>query len=250
LPTAAAARLERALGISIAHKELLVQALTHRSFGTPHYERLEFVGDSVLNLLVARLLFDYFPAVDEGELSRIRANLVNQASLHEQALGLGLSDHLRLGDGEARSGGYARPSILADVFEAIVGALYLDSGLQAAHVFVERLFAPVIRTVHVGERAKDAKTALQERLQAQHRALPKYVVIETRGVAHEQTFVVEASTELPLLAARGEGTSKRIAEQAAATTLLGLMQATDTAAATAPRGDRKATKTSKAKGQL
>ena len=217
--------MQRALNIELTRAALLEQALTHRSFGTPHYERLEFLGDSVLNLVIARLLFDRFPLVDEGELSRIRANLVNQASLHKQAQGLGLSEFLRLGDGEARSGGYQRPSILADVLEAIVGALYLDSGLPKAHAFIERLFAPVIATVLVGERAKDAKTSLQEWLQGKHRALPVYVIAQTQGVAHEQTFVVDVSIVEPALSTRGQGASKRIAEQAAATAMLDLLAA-------------------------
>lgn len=212
-------------GLVFNDPDLLQQALTHRSFGSPHNERLEYLGDAVLNLSIARLLFEHFPDADEGSLSRTRANLVNQGSLHRQAQQLDIGKHLWLGDGEARSGGYSRPSILADALEAIIGAVLLDEGFDAAYAFVARLFSPLIAEVITGEGAKDAKTALQEWLQAHKLPVPKYHVRDTLGAAHEQTFVIEAVIDDLALAASGDGASKRAAEQVAAARLLALLQA-------------------------
>lgn len=199
---------------------LLERALTHRSFGAAHNERLEFLGDSVLNLAVADLLYQALEARPEGDLSRVRANLVKQDTLHRLALDLGLSPLLRLGEGEARSGGANRPSILADALEAILGAVYLDGGHAAAHALVERLFADIEIHPEMAAASKDPKTALQEWLQARRMALPRYVVTSTLGAAHRQTFEVACEVEAIAHAERGIGASRRAAEQAAAAAML------------------------------
>jgi ribonuclease III len=220
--------LETILGHRFKRPGLLQQALTHRSFGATHNERLEFLGDSVVNLCVAKLLYTLYPELDEGVLSRTRANLVKQDTLHRLALSLALPDLLRLGEGEARSGGRQRASILADVFEALLGALYIDAGLAPCEALVERLYTPLIRdTQHsvgnLGVSAKDAKTALQEWLQGRKLPLPSYDVTAIHGAAHEQTFEVTATLAKPAQSAIGEGASKRAAEQVAATALLQLL---------------------------
>jgi ribonuclease-3 len=210
------AELERRLGHPFANPDLARQALTHRSFGAPHNERLEFLGDSLLNCAVATLLYERFPQLPEGDLSRLRAALVNQSSLSEVALKLGLGDRLRLGEGELKSGGFRRPSILADSLEALLGAVFLDSGFEAvrkavANIFAEKLVAAVDKPVD-----KDPKTALQEHLQGRGLALPRYSVQKTEGEAHEQTFIVECRVDDLGIMASGKGPSRRAAEQAAA----------------------------------
>ena len=199
---------------------LLQQALTHRSFSAHHNERLEFLGDSVLNLAVAHLLYERLSDLPEGDLSRVRANLVKQETLHQLALQLELSGLLRLGEGELRSGGQKRPSILADALEAILGAVYLDAGYEAAQALVRRIFADVEITPAMQAAAKDAKTQLQEWLQARKMQLPIYRVVGTLGAAHRQTFDVEC--EVPDLnrCERGIGNSRRAGEQAAAAAML------------------------------
>lgn len=210
------ARLERALAHDFARPELLRQALTHRSHSTPHNERLEFLGDSILNCVIAMLLFERFPALKEGELSRLRANLVRQEALAEISLGLGLGDALRLGEGELKSGGFRRPSILADALEAVVGALYLDGGFAAARGVIDRLYRSRIETIDPHHTGKDAKTALQEWLQGRKLPLPLYELIETHGEAHAQEFVVSCCLSALELAVTGRGASRRAAEQEAA----------------------------------
>jgi ribonuclease III len=220
--------LQSKLGHTFHNIALLQQALTHRSFGAQHNERLEFLGDSVVNLCVAKLLYTQFSELDEGVLSRTRANLVKQDTLHRLAMQLGLSELLRLGEGEARSGGRQRPSILADVFEAILGAVFLDAGMTPCEALVAHLFTPLIHdtTQGVSASAKDAKTALQEWLQGRKLPLPQYEITDIRGAAHEQLFEVTATLAKPAQIAKGVGSSKRAAEQAAATALLQqLMQA-------------------------
>ena len=209
-------RLEKALGHAFASAELFRQALTHRSHGSPHNERLEFLGDAVLNCAMASLLFDRFPTLREGELSRQRANLVCQESLAEIAQSLKLGDYLRLGEGELKSGGFQRPSILADALEAIIGAVYLDAGFDAARGLVGRLFAPSFDRLDPKASGKDPKTALQELLQARKQPLPRYTLLATRGEAHAQEFEVECSVAGLDICARGSGGSRRGAEQAAA----------------------------------
>jgi ribonuclease-3 len=207
--------LER-LGYSFQQPRLLRQALTHRSFGTPHNERLEFLGDAVLNCAIAALLFERFPGLPEGHLSRLRAALVNQDSLSELAQKLDLGPALQLGEGELKSGGFRRPSILADALEAILGAVYLDAGFDAAAALVRRLFEARLQAVDPRTMGKDPKTLLQEHLQGRGLALPRYAVLSVQGEAHEQHFHVECS--IPELAIRtlGEGPSRRAAEQSAA----------------------------------
>ena len=214
------ADLERRLGHRFADPDLARQALTHRSFGTPHNERLEFLGDSLLNCAVATLLYERFPRLPEGDLSRLRAALVNQASLCEAALDLGLGERLRLGEGELKSGGFRRPSILADALEAVLGAVFLDAGFEATRSAVARLFSGKLERTADAPVDKDPKTALQEHLQGRGLQLPRYAVQKTEGEAHEQTFVVECRVDDLGLAAAGRGASRRAAEQAAAQALL------------------------------
>jgi ribonuclease III len=209
-------RLALALDHDFARPELLVQALTHRSYGSPHNERLEFLGDAILNCIVATLLFDRFPAIREGELSRQRANLVKQDTLAEIANRLKLGEFLRLGEGELKSGGFRRPSILADCLEAILGAIYLDAGFAAAYGVVEKLYGERLAEVDPKLSSKDAKTELQEKLQARKLPLPQYTLLATRGDAHEQEFEVECQIPTLSIATQGVGPSRRHAEQAAA----------------------------------
>ena len=203
-----------------ADSRLLVRALTHRSFSAEHNERLEFLGDSVLNLAVAALLYGRLSKLPEGDLSRVRANLVKQETLHQVAVGLGLPQVILLGEGESRSGGNKRPSILADALEAVIGAVHLDAGYGAAEALVHRLFESVEITPQMPAAARDAKTELQEWLQGRKMKLPIYRVAATLGAAHKQTFDVEC--EVPELGAveRGIGASRRAGEQAAAAAML------------------------------
>jgi ribonuclease III len=216
--------LQQRLDHRFRRPDLLLRALTHRSFGTEHNERLEFLGDAVLNLAVSRLLFDRFGGSDEGDLTRVRAHLVREDSLHRLALALRLPEVLRLSEGEARGGGAQRPSILADAMEAVIGAVYLDGGAEAAHALVARLLGEVIEGAGVDSWRKDAKTELQEWLQARKHAVPVYRIVATRGQAHAQTFEVEASVPALERSARGEGKSRRAAEQEAAQALLDQLQ--------------------------
>jgi len=214
------AALQHRLGYRFSQPELLTRALTHRSFGAEHNERLEFLGDAVLSLAVSSLLYEQFSDSDEGDLTRIRAHLVREDSLHKLALSLDLPQVLRLSDGEAKGGGAQRPSILADVMEALIGAIYVDSGYVAALELVRRLLAEVIGGGGAENWGKDAKTALQEWLQARRLAVPGYRIAETRGQAHAQTFEVECTVPALSLAKRGEGRSRRVAEQDAARRML------------------------------
>jgi ribonuclease-3 len=214
------AALQARLQHRFSQPKLLARALTHRSFSSEHNERLEFLGDSVLNLAVAALLYERLGALPEGDLSRVRANLVKQDTLHQLAVGLGLSEVVRLGEGEARSGGHKRPSILADTLEAVIGAVHLDGGWGAAEALVQRLFHDVRIDPGMDAAAKDPKTELQEWLQARKMKLPVYRVAGVLGAAHKQTFDVEC--EIPELGAteRGIGASRRAGEQAAAAAML------------------------------
>jgi ribonuclease-3 len=214
------AELELRLGHAFADRDLARQALTHRSYGTPHNERLEFLGDSLLNCAVATLLYARFPRLPEGDLSRLRAGLVNQAALSEIALALGLGERLRLGEGELKSGGFRRPSILADALEALLGAVYLDAGFEAVRATVERLMGERLEGREGRPVKKDPKTALQELLQGRRLQLPRYAVQRTEGEAHEQTFTVECRVDDLGIAASGQGASRRAAEQAAAELVL------------------------------
>jgi len=214
------AALQDSLGYRFEHGALLQRAVTHRSFGADHNERLEFLGDTVLGLAVSTVLFERFGASDEGDLSRVRASLVRQDSLHRMALLLGLPSVLRLGEGELRSGGAQRPSILADAFEAILGAVYLDGGYSAAEGIVRRLFDPVLQQADWRTLGKDPKTELQEWLQARRLAVPVYRITATHGEAHRQRFDVQCEVAELQVSAQGTGASRRAAEQVAARTLL------------------------------
>lgn len=218
------AALQQRLGYRFTDPGLLFRALTHRSFAAEHNERLELLGDSVLNLAVTTLLYQRLDSHNEGELSRTRANLVKQDALHRQALALGLPELLRLGEGEARSGGRQRPSILADALEALLGAVYLDAGFAAAEALVHRLYAGTDLRPGQDAHEKDAKTALQEWLQGRRMKLPLYTVAATRGQAHVQTFEVQCQISETGQSARGLGSSRRAAEQAAAAQMLQQLQ--------------------------
>lgn len=213
-------RLEQALGHVFANADLRETALTHRSHGIPNNERLEFLGDSILNGVIARALYERFPELPEGDLSRLRANLVRQDALHQLACGLELGDSLRLGEGELKSGGAARASILADALEALFGAVWLDAGFEAASHVIQRLYAVKLAAIVPGRSIKDPKTRLQEWLQAQHLPLPKYVLASTTGNAHEQQFTVTCEVSKLKISTEGRGTSRRIAEQSAAEAVL------------------------------
>ncbi len=216
--------LQRRLQHEFSNPSLLSRAVTHRSFAADHNERLEFLGDSVLNLAVADLLYERLQSLPEGDLSRIRANLVKQDTLHELALELGLSEVIRLGEGEVRSGGHKRPSILADALEAVLGAVYLDAGFAAVQAVVQRLFKSVEINPHMEALGKDPKTELQEWLQGRKMRLPVYKVVGTLGAAHKQTFDVECEIAELGLAQRGIGGSRRAGEQAAAAAMLQLLK--------------------------
>ncbi len=204
---------------------LFAAALTHRSAGRRHNERLEFLGDAVLNLLVAEHLYHAFPDGDEGDLSRLRARVVSREPLAEIAAGLSLGEALRLGTGELKSGGFRRQSILADAFEAVCGAVYLDGGLPAARRIVELLLAPRIAQLPAPSRLKDAKTRLQEYLQSRGLPLPRYELERTEGEAHDQTFWIACEVSGLGVRASGQGSSRRRAEQQAAERVLDQIEA-------------------------
>ncbi|WP_370512904.1 ribonuclease III [Ottowia flava] len=213
-------QLQARLQHRFADAALLQRALTHRSFSADHNERLEFLGDSVLNLAVAHMLYEALGQLPEGDLSRVRAQLVRQDSLHRLAVDLGLSPLLRLGEGELRSGGQRRPSILADALEAVIGAVYLDGGHAAADALVRRLFDRIQITPALSAASKDAKTALQEWLQGRKMHLPRYEVVRVLGEAHRQTFEVACQVGERGMTQLGQGASRRAAEQAAAAAML------------------------------
>jgi ribonuclease-3 len=196
--------------------DLLRRALTHRSHGSVNNERLEFLGDSVVNCVVALALYQKFPQLSEGELSRLRASLVNQQSLCIIAQECGLGEHLLLGEGELKSGGFRRPSILADAVEAVIGAVLLDGGFDGARAVVRRLFATSLDTIDPRTTGKDPKTLLQEYLQGRRIALPQYAVVATDGEAHEQLFHVECLIPELDIRTLGDGSNRRSAEQKAA----------------------------------
>ena len=216
--------LQKRLEHDFSNPNLLVQALTHRSFSSDHNERIEFLGDSVLNLAVAGLLYQQLSELPEGDLSRVRANLVKQDTLHKVAVSLGLPDMLRLGEGEAKSGGQKRPSILADALEAVIGAVYLDAGFEVASSLVRRLFKDVEINAQMPAIDKDPKTELQEWLQGRKMSLPIYRVVGTQGAAHKQTFDIECEIAEYRRAERGIGGSRRAGEQAAATAMLAFVK--------------------------
>ncbi|MEN9587650.1 MAG: hypothetical protein RIT15_1225 [Pseudomonadota bacterium] len=216
--------LQERIGYTFKNTSLLQQAMTHRSFGAQHYERLEYLGDAVINVIVSDLLYQALPDLPEGQLSRIRSNLVKQDSLHGLALKLGLSHCLRLGEGEAKSGGAKRPSILADSLEALLGAVYLDAGYDTAQRIAKTWLEDIRVDMNMSQTAKDAKTELQEWLQARKMPLAVYTVIGTVGAAHEQTFDVECYVPSLKKTERGIGSTRRAGEQAAAQAILDTMK--------------------------
>jgi ribonuclease III len=219
--------LQQRLGHRFGSSPLLTRALTHRSYGADHNERLEFLGDAVLNLAVSSLLFERFSGSDEGDLTRVRAHLVREDSLHRVALTLGLPEVVRLSEGETRGGGAQRPSILADAVEALIGGIFLDGGYEPAQAAVRRLFGEIIDATEVDAWTKDAKTELQEWLQARKLPVPAYRIAATRGEKHAQTFEVECAVPALGLAEQGEGRSRRAAEQEAARRMLEQLKASD-----------------------
>jgi ribonuclease-3 len=217
------ARLCRILGYQFRQPQLLEEALTHRSFGGCNNERLEFLGDSILNLVIAAELFRSYPQASEGELSRLRASLVKGDTLAKLARDIGLGDYLRLGSGELKNGGFRRDSILSDALEAVFGAVYLDAGFEICRGLILRLYEDGLNRLPAIDELKDPKTRLQEYLQARQQALPVYSVLAVTGEAHAQSFTVECSVdELRTVAT---GTSRRRAEQEAARQALALMHA-------------------------
>ena len=225
-------RLSARLGYVFTDPGLLGRALTHRSKGGRNYERLEFLGDSVLGLVIADALYRRFPGLSEGELTRVRAGLVRRETLARLARDVDIGDLLQLGEGELKSGGYDRDSILADALEAVFGAVFVDAGFEKARDVIERLYRALLAAVDPAAILKDAKTRLQEYLQKQSLGIPTYTMLEITGEPHQQHFVVEcAATGLPQ-PVRGEGASRRAAEQEAAARAY----ATLTARAEASRG--------------
>jgi ribonuclease-3 len=215
--------VERSFGHVFAEPALCHAAVTHRSAGADHNERLEFLGDSILNCGVARLLYDAHPEADEGALSRLRATLVSGETLAQIAGELGVGEHLRLGPGELKSGGFRRASILADALEAILGAIFLDSGFDAAAAAVARIMGPRMSDLPAADTLKDPKTRLQEALQAHGLALPVYTLTAAAGDPHLQSFTVTCEVPVLGVSAVGEGGSRRRAEQLAAAKLLELL---------------------------
>jgi ribonuclease-3 len=217
------ASLQERLGYQFTNPKLLQQALTHRSYAAEHYERLEFLGDGVLNCTIAYCLYHQFKGQKEGELSRIRAHLVRQEALVVIAQNLQLSRYLFLGDGELKSGGLERPSILADTVEAIFGAIFIDADFATAQTVVTRLYQSILDELDPNTAGKDAKTQLQERLQAQKLPVPKYEIITIEGAAHEQTFTMSCTIASMDIQTQGTGASRRIAEQDAASKAMRLL---------------------------
>jgi ribonuclease-3 len=218
--TKASAWVERHLGCRLGNEALLEEALTHRSLGSRNYERLEFLGDAVLSFVVAEMLYREFDGASEGELSRYRASLVSGETLGEIGLALGIGDHLRLGEGELKSGGFRRASILSDALEAVIGAVYLELGMAPARQAVERLLGSRLGSLPDAATLKDPKTRLQERLQGRGLGLPRYEVVDVRGEPHCQEFTVRCEVADLGLATEAKGTSRRRAEQDAAGQLL------------------------------
>lgn len=207
--------LEEALGYYFQNQGLLREALTHRSWGFPDYERLEFLGDSVLELSISHLLFEALPTCKEGELSKIRASLVREEMLLEIAKALSLGDYLLMGKGEEQTGGRQKPSILASAFEALIGAVYLDGGFEKALEVVKKCFAPYIEETKEKWKDTDFKTQLQEHVQARFKDLPQYILLNQTGPEHQKTFEVAVIVKGQIWGI-GTGRSKKEAEQRAA----------------------------------
>lgn len=221
--------LEERIGYPFKDRQLLQMALIHRSFSAQHNERLEFIGDSLLNCAMALELYRRFPDINEGVMSRVRASLVCQDALHEVALRLGFPDYLRMGEGEIKSGGPHRPSILADSVEAVIGAIFMDADdFRVIQQVIGRLFSDTLAHVNPDKDGKDAKTQLQEYLQGRHMALPEYSVVAVRGAAHQQEFDVDCHIRKFDLHTSGTASSRRAAEQEAAGKALAYLEALET----------------------
>ncbi|MGR8940293.1 MAG: ribonuclease III [Gammaproteobacteria bacterium] len=216
--------LSKRLGLSFNNPELFTMALTHRSAGAKNNERLEFLGDAILGFVIAEDLFDRFPEASEGVLSRLRANLVNQSSLAELARQHQFGDYLLLGSGELKSGGFRRESILSDALEAVIGALYLDQGIEVCKQWIQGLFQAKLRALSLDNWQKDPKTQLQELMQSKRLDLPEYTLLTMSGLPHEQTFKVKCTIPLLKDACIGTGVSRKRAEQAAAEKMLQLLE--------------------------
>ncbi len=212
--------LEKNLKYVFANKALCSEALTHRSYGSPNNERLEFLGDSVLNLVIARSLFAKYPSLAEGDLTRIRSSLVNQEGLAAVAADLSIGDFLKLGTGEMKTGGSTRPSILSDAVEAIFGAIYLDAGFDVVERVINEAYQPYLDAVNPDAAYKDAKTRLQEYLQGKKLDLPEYAVLDILGEDHNQEFIVSCASHSLNITVEGRGRSRRVAEQNAALSAL------------------------------
>ena len=217
------ASLSRIIHYTFNDPSFMIMALTHRSFSSQHNERLEFLGDSVLSFLIANELYKRFARIDEGDLSRLRAQLVKESSLSTIATSIGLGDFIRLGEGELKSAGWRRPSILADTFESIIGAIYLDGGIEPTHEFVLRFFETQLNEIDPKLIQKDPKTLLQELLQSKKSDLPIYTVVSIEGEAHSQTFTIECQIKKSNIKTQGVGNSRRVAEQEAASRAYQLM---------------------------
>lgn len=212
--------LAKKLNLAFRHPQFFTIALTHRSAGARNNERLEFLGDAILGFAIAEKLYEAFPEADEGTLSRLRASLVNETSLADIARQYQLGDYLYLGSGELKSGGFRRDSILSDALEAIIGALFMDQGIHACQKLITRLFAEKLQNLSLTNWQKDPKTQLQELMQAKRMELPEYTLIDTAGLAHEQTFTVKCCVSLTDDFCIGVGVSRKKAEQAAAEQML------------------------------
>ncbi|TQV75376.1 ribonuclease III [Aliikangiella marina] len=219
-PSPNLARLQKVLGYQFNDIQLLKMALTHRSASSKHNERLEYLGDAILGSIIANQLFNQFEKADEGQLSRLRSFLVKEKALYELAQQIGLGDYLRLGSGELKSGGFRRASILSDAFEAIIGAVYLDSDFPITEQFVLTLYTDKLKSLSLDMAKKDPKTQLQEWLQAKNLATPSYQVVRSTGKDHAKLYWVECSVDFDDLVAEGTGASRRKAEQDAAAKIL------------------------------
>lgn len=220
-----AAALSKVLALALTNRDLLEMALTHRSAGKVNNERLEYLGDAVLNMIIAAELYERFPEASEGQMSRSRASLVNGVTLAALAKEIALGDYLILGAGELKTGGFARDSILAGAMEAVFGAVYLDSGFERCRTLVLQLYKTRLAGVSLAEDAKDPKTRLQEWLQAKKQALPEYHLLGSREEQGQQMFYVECRLEEPSLVTKGQGASRRQAEQTAAAQALQILAA-------------------------
>ena len=220
-------QLEERIGYAFQNKKLLDRARTHRSFSADHNERLEFLGDSVLNCVIGNALFLRDRHFTEGDLSRVRANLVCEKMLNTIGRRVGVSNFLRMGEGEMRTGGAERPSIIADAMEAIFGAVFAEAGFEAAQEVILRLYEPILTGLTPEQLSKDPKTRLQEMLQGLHLPRPEYDIVEVRGLAHDQTFVTSCRIASMQVETTGTASSRRGAEQEAARKALEILSERD-----------------------